>query len=103
MRSSAAILWGSAIIVTALVLVTAGRLPESPAHAGMATTGNGGFSLVTAPTGFGPADKPYEVLFVIDNQTQMFYVYGVETSTDRRILLRDGANLPTLFRAARGG
>ncbi|MDZ4753318.1 MAG: hypothetical protein SGJ11_02330 [Phycisphaerae bacterium] len=103
MRSSAAILWGSAIIVTALVLVTAGRLPESPAHASMATNGTGGFSLVTAKTGFGPAERPYEVLLVIDSQTQMFYVYGVENATDRRILLRGGANLPTLFRAARGG
>ncbi len=102
-RNSAAALWASAIIVAALILVTAGRMPENPAYAGMATTGSGGFSMVTAPSGFGPSDKPYEVLYVVDNSAQTLYVYAVENATDRRILLRGGANLPTLFRAARGG
>lgn len=103
MRNSAAVLWASAIIVAALILVTAGRLPENPAYAGMATTGNGGFSMVTAPSGFGPADKPYEVLYVVDNATQMLYVYAVDASTDRRIVYRSGASLPSLFRSGRGG
>lgn len=103
MRNSAAVLWASAVIVVALILTTAGRLPENPAYGGMATTGNAGFSMVTAPSGFGPSDKPYEILYVIDNTTQMLYVYAVEASTDRRILLRSGASLPTLFRAGRGG
>lgn len=96
-------LWASAIIVAALILVTAGRLPEHPAYGGMATTGTGGFSMVTAPSGFGPSDKPYEILYVVDNSSQTLYVYSVDSATDRRILLRGGANLPTLFRAARGG
>jgi hypothetical protein len=103
MRTSAAVLWASAIIVLALILVTAGRLPENPAHAAMATTGNGGFTLVTAPSGFGPADKPYEILYVIDNTSQMLYVYAIDSASDRRILLRSGASLPALFRAGRGG
>ncbi len=103
MRTSAAILWGSAFIVAALILLTAGRLPENPAYADMATTGNGGFSMVTAVSGFGPADRPYEILYVIDNQSQMFYIYAVEAATDRRIALRGGASLPALFRAGRGG
>ncbi len=103
MRNSAAVLWASAIIVAALILVTAGRLPENPAYANMATTGTGGFSLVTAPSGFGPADKPYEVLYVIDNTTQMLYVYSVDAATDRRIVYRSGAALPSLFRSGRGG
>jgi hypothetical protein len=102
MHSSAAVLWASAFIVAALIILTAGRLPESPAYAGMATGGSGGFTLVTAPSGFGPADQPYEILFVIDNQTQMLYVYAVENASDRRILLRGGAPLSTLFRAGRG-
>lgn len=103
MRNSAAALWASAIIVAGLILTTAGRLPENPAYAGMATTGTGGFSMVTAPSGFGPADKPYEVLYVIDNTTQTLYVYSIDAATDRRILLRSGSSLPGLFRAGRGG
>jgi hypothetical protein len=103
MRTSAAILWASAFLLAAIVLLVAGRLPQNPAYAEMSTTGLGGFTLVTAPSGFGPSDKPYEILYVIDNQSQMFYVYGVETATDRRILLRGGASLPVLFRAGRGG
>lgn len=102
MRSSAAVLWASAFILAGLVIVTAGRLPESPAYGGMATAGLGGFTLVTAPTGFGPSDEPYEVLCVIDNQTQMLYVYAVDNAADRRIVLRGGAPLSTLFRAGRG-
>jgi hypothetical protein len=98
-----ATLWASAIIVAALVLITAGRMPENPAYAGMATGGTGGFSMVTATSGFGPSDKPYEVLYVVDNATQTLYVYSIDNATDRRILLRGGANLPSLFRAARGG
>jgi hypothetical protein len=103
MRQSVAILWASAIIVAALILVTAGKLPENPAYAEMATTGTGGFSIVTAPSGFGPNDKPYEVVYIIDNHSQSLYVYAIENATDRRILLRSGANLPNLFRLARGG
>jgi hypothetical protein len=102
-RSSGAALWASAFVVAALILVTAGRLPENPAFGDMATTGSGGFSMVTAPSGFGPSDKPYEILYVVDNSTQTLYIYAVESATDRRILLRGGANLPGLFRAARGG
>jgi hypothetical protein len=102
MRTAPAILWASAFILAALVIVTAGRLPENAAYGLMATTGLGGYSLVTAPGGLGTPDRPFELLYVIDNQTQTFYVYAIENANDRRITLRHGARLPDLFRAGRG-
>ncbi|MDZ4831548.1 MAG: hypothetical protein SGJ09_15280 [Phycisphaerae bacterium] len=101
--SASAILWASAFVLAALVIVMAGRLPESPASAGMATTGTGGYTLVTASDGLGPTTQPFELLFVIDNQTQMLFVYTIENAADRRMLLRGGASLPNLFRTGRGG
>lgn len=103
MRTSSAILWGTAFILAAGVLVTAGRLPEHPAYGNMATTGMGGFTLVTISSGFGPADRPYELLYVIDNQNEHFFIYSIENANDRRMTLRTGANLQNLFRAGRGG
>ncbi len=103
LQSGAAVLWASAFVIAALALVTAGRLPENPAYAGVATTGVGGFTMVTASSGYGPNDKPYEILYVVDNQSQMLYIYAVENATDRRITLRSGGFLPNLFRAGRGG
>ncbi|MFO0827754.1 MAG: hypothetical protein U0572_06340 [Phycisphaerales bacterium] len=98
MRSAPAILWASAFIIAALVIVTAGRLPENAAYGNMATTGTGGYSLVTAVGGNGP----FELLYVIDNTTQTFYVYSIDNANDRRIVYRHGARLPDLFRAGRG-
>lgn len=102
-RNSAAALWASAIVVAALILVTAGRMPETPAHAAMATTGTGGFSMVAARSAFGESDAPIDNIYVVDNSSQTLYIYSVENAADRRILLRGGASLPALFRAARGG
>ena len=98
-----AILYASAFILAALVIITAGRLPENSAHANMAAVGTGGYTLLTAPTGLGTLEQPFELLYVIDNQSQMLFVYAVENAADRRVTLRTGASLPTLFRNGRGG
>ena len=63
-------LWASAFVLAGILLAVAGRLPENPAYAGMATTGTGGFTLVTDRSGFGPDTRPYEILYVLDNTTQ---------------------------------
>jgi hypothetical protein len=102
-KTSAAVLWASAFILGALVIITAGKMPENAAQAGMATTGTGGFSLMTSSMGLGPDMERYELLYVIDNQTQMLYVYTVDNAADRRIMLRGGSFLPNLFRVGRGG
>jgi hypothetical protein len=99
LRLDSAVLWASAFVVAALILVTASRLPSNAAYAEMANTGLGGYSMVTAPSGNGS----YEVLYVVDSQTGSFYVYTIENAADRRLTLRNGTSLPGLFRAGRGG
>ena len=96
-------LLASAFVLAGILLAVAGRLPENPAYAGMATTGTGGFTLVTDRSGYGPDARPYEILYVLDNTTQTLFVYSIERAADKRILLRDGRYLPSLFRTARGG
>lgn len=101
-KTPAAVLWASAIVTTALILVTAGRLSDGTAHGAMATTGNAGFTLITTSSGLGPKEERYELLYVIDNQSQMLFVYGIDNAADRRITLRGGSFLPNLFRVGRG-
>lgn len=102
MRLPHAILATSAIAITALAIVEAGRLHPS-ADAGTATTGLGGVTLVTGATNVGGDAAPVELLYVIDNRAETLLVYSVETQLDRRMVLLGGVSLPVLFRAARGG
>ncbi|RLS67392.1 MAG: hypothetical protein DWH97_01205 [Planctomycetota bacterium] len=102
MRLPATILTTSAIAITALAIVEAGRL-QPAAFAATAATGLGGFTAITSSVGQGPDEAPYETLYILDNRGEMIYVYGIDSPTDRRLVLRGGASLPALFRAARGG
>lgn len=102
MRLPHAILATSAIAITALAIVEAGRL-HPQADAGMATMGANGFTLLTAANGQGSDTSRVELLYVLDNRSEMLLVYGVENQVERRMVLLGGASLPALFRAARGG
>jgi hypothetical protein len=102
MRLPQAILATSAIGITGLAIVEAGRLHPS-AQAGTASMGAAGVTAITASSGQGPDNQPYEVLYVIDNRSEMILVYGVETQLERRMVLLGGGSLPALFRASRGG
>jgi hypothetical protein len=105
MKPTYAILATSALAVTALAIVEAGRLHPSASASVVAplSTGANGVTMLTASTGQGPDEAPYESLFILDNRTEMIFVYGIESPTDRRLVLRSSASLPALFRAARGG
>lgn len=102
MQVSKAILAASACAITALAIVEAGKLNE-PAHAGTALLGNGGVIAITGSVGAGPDADPYQTLYVIDNRSEMLFVYGVDGPLNPRLVLRNGVSLPVLFRAARGG
>jgi hypothetical protein len=102
MRVPDAILATSAIAILALAVVEAGRLHPA-AQAGTASMGAAGVTAITASSGQGPDNMPFEVLYVIDNRSEMILVYGVETQLDRRMTLLGGGSLPALFRASRGG
>ncbi|MFZ9881496.1 MAG: hypothetical protein ACO3QC_08860 [Phycisphaerales bacterium] len=109
MKLPAAILATSAFAITAVAIVEAGRIHGGPsllgsaAMAGTAATGLGGFTVVTSSMGQGPDSSPFETVYVIDNRGEMLLVYGIDNVADRRLVLRGGASLPALFRAARGG
>lgn len=102
MKPTAAILATSAFAITAFAIVEAGRLHPA-AEAGTAMLGIGGFTMITASSGTGPDEAPYETLYILDNRGEMLFVYGIDAPPENRLLLRGGASLPALFRAARGG
>lgn len=97
----AAILTGSAFVVAALAIMKAGELPINQAYAGSASA-SGSFSIVTASTGVGKETRPNELLYVIDNRTEILYVYEIDDAAQRKILIRGGGPLPALFRSGRG-
>jgi hypothetical protein len=97
---SAAVLWASAFIIGALVIIQAGKLPGNPAHADMVAD-RGNFTAVTANSGRGDDSDPYEVLYIIDSREQMLLVYEVDDIRRKQIVLRDGGNLDGLFLRAR--
>lgn len=99
--SGGAVLGASAFILAALVVMKAGELPANEAYAGTASTGSG-FSMVTASNGFGKDTRPYELLFVVDNRSEMLFVYEIEDAAQRRVTLKGGQSLPALMRAGRG-
>lgn len=96
-----AILTASAIIVGALVIMQAGELPMNAAYAGSANTGSS-FSIVTATSGLGKETRPQELLYVVDNRTEVLYVYEIDDVSQRKVVLRGGGALPSLFRSGRG-
>lgn len=105
-RSTHATLWASAFIIGALLIMQAGRLSPNPAFAGMAASSNGGFSLVTSSDGNGPANAPYDMLYIIDNTSEVLYIYTIPNATSPKssgLELLGGGSLPNLFRAGRGG
>jgi hypothetical protein len=98
-NTPAAVLWASAFVIAALTILQAGRLPGRSALA--ETTANvNDFSLVTARSGLGPDEKPYEVLYIIDDHNEVLLVYDLQ-NVQQGIFLRDGGPLVNLFRTAR--
>ena len=100
LRSGVAVLWASAFVLAALVIVQAGRLPANPAHAATAAE-SGGYSLLTVNSGRGDDCDPEELLFVIDSRGEMLLVYEIEDARQRQIVLRSGGSLRNLFQNAR--
>lgn len=100
MSPAAAVLWASAFIIGAIILVQAGRLPVNAAHAEIVAD-RGSYTLMTARSGRGSETEPYEVLYVIDSREQVLLVYEVEDARKRQIIFREGYNLDDQFQRAR--
>ncbi|HWB20812.1 MAG TPA: hypothetical protein VG711_10955 [Phycisphaerales bacterium] len=97
---AAAVLWASAFIITALIILQAGRMAENPAYAEMAID-RGSYSLMTADSGRGSQLDPDELLYIIDSRDQVLLVYEVEDARQKIFTLRDGGSLENMFNRAR--
>jgi hypothetical protein len=97
---AAAILWASAFLLVAIIIMQAGKLPGGAAYAEMAVS-NGDYSALTTSTGLGGDADPYQVLYIIDNRDEVLMAYEIEDSRTGRIELRGGGSLSNLYRRAR--
>jgi hypothetical protein len=101
---SSPVLWASAFVILAMAIAQAGRLAPNPAYAGDAITTGSGLSLLTTSSGSGPKEAPYDLLYVIDSQDELLYIYWIEnanTQATSKLNLVNGSFLPALFQAAR--
>jgi hypothetical protein len=99
-NTAAAVLWASAFLLAALVIVQAGRLPGNPAYAEMGLE-SGGYTLLTTDSGRGGDAAPNELLYIVDSREEVVLVYEIEDARQSQIILRDGGSLQNLFTAGR--
>jgi len=99
-NTAAAVLWASAFLLAALVIVQAGRLPGNPAYAEMGLE-SGGYTLLTTDSGRGGDAAPNELLYIIDSREEVVLVYEIEDARQSQIILRDGGSLQNLFATGR--
>jgi hypothetical protein len=97
---SAAVLWASAFIIAAMVIMQAGRLQGNAAFAEMQADRQS-YTLMTADSGRGGDIEPNEILCIIDSREQILLVYEVEDARQRQVYLRDRYSLDELFTRAR--
>mgnify|MGYP005699889937 CR=1 FL=1 len=99
--TAAAVLWASAFLILAIVIVQAGQLQGNAAFADQAVN-KGDYSLVTVDAGRGGGDAaPNEVLFVVDSQDEVLMIYDIEDARRGAIILRSGGSLANVFSSAR--
>ena len=91
-----ATLWASAFVLAALVIVQAGRFAGPAAYAEMSSNA-GGYTLVTARSGKGERDDPFEILYVLDDRSDTLLVYEIENAQNKRITLRYVQNVAGWF------
>ncbi len=100
MSTGTAVLWSTALLLAALVIVQAGKL-ESRASADQANSGQLGFSVCSATTGQGTPAEPIEAVYIVDSRDEVLLVYAMERFTDMKVQLRHTESLPNLFMQAR--
>lgn len=72
------------------------------AHAGDSVLGKSGVSMATIRNGYSQQFYSPMCLWVVDDTTEMLFIYYVENVVDKRLQLRYSESLPNLFRQARG-
>jgi len=107
-RRGDAVLWASACVIAALVLVQAGRPAGAPAMdpaaaaatAAMGGSGSDDFSILASRSGRGDDADPNEVVWVLDSHAEAIMVYEIEDARRGGVLFREGSSLRGLFQAA---
>ncbi|MEM7228331.1 MAG: hypothetical protein AAF432_05880 [Planctomycetota bacterium] len=97
-NASAAVLWASAFVITALIITQAGRISGNAAYAESANS-NADFTMLTTQTRVGTS-PPAELLYVIDERGEMLFLYEIENAQKKQITLRQAGSLQNLFRNA---
>lgn len=100
MNSAVAVLWASAFVIAAMIIVQAGQLPGNAAHAGMVAD-RGSYTLLTGSSGRGGETQPDDVLYVIDSREQFLLVYEIDDYRKKQIPMRVGYELEGLFQRAK--
>ena len=100
LNPAAAVLWGSAFVIAALIIMQVGRLPGNQANAAVQAD-RSSYTLLTAGSGRGGEAQPDDLLYVIDSREQILLVYEVEDARKKQIFLRDRYNLDELFTKAK--
>jgi len=98
--TASAVLWASAFLLAALVIIQAGSLEGNPAYAEMSVSSDG-YTLLTTDAGSGGETAPDELLYVIDSREEVLLLYEIEDVRKGQIILRDGGSLRNLFQNAR--
>jgi hypothetical protein len=99
-KTSAAVLWASAFVILALIIMQAGRMQGNAAYAEVVAD-RGSYTLMTADSGRGGDEDPDEILYVIDSREQTLLVYEVEDARKKQVIFREGQPLDQLFQRAR--
>jgi hypothetical protein len=94
-------LWASAFVLTGLIIMQFSR--RHAAYAEEVFPGRDGFSYGTVRNGLIAAIPSMpECLWVLDNRSEMLFIYYIEDSANTRLQLRYRESLANLFRRARG-
>lgn len=94
-------LWASAFVLTGLIVLQFSK--RQAAFAEEVYPGRDGFTFATVRNGLisGIPSMP-ECFWVLDNRSEMLFIYTIENSDNTRLQVRHRESLANLFRRARG-
>ena len=94
-------LWASAFVLAGLIVLQFSH--RQAAYAEEVFPGRDGFSFATVRNGLiaGIPSMP-ESVWVLDNRSEMLFIYNIENSDNTRMQIRHRESLANLFRRARG-
>lgn len=105
MLSTLSVMWNrttlacTAAAMSALLVVQVVLMPSAQADS---VQGNAGISSATVHNGYGQVLASPQSLWMIDDRSEMLFIYSIDNIADPRLNFRYSESLPALFQAARG-